>query len=61
MALLVLLGVAVDQAIDTGSTEGSSGDALAFGSSPGAGDVAAAEGLDGTGDQGGFGGLLPLL
>jgi hypothetical protein len=61
MALLVLLGVAVDQAIDAGSTEGSSCDALALGSGPGARDVAAAEGFNGTGNQGGFGGLLPLL
>jgi hypothetical protein len=61
MALLVLFRVPVDEAVDTRGTEGSSSDALAFLASPRALHLAAAEGLDSTGDDGGFGSLLPLL
>jgi hypothetical protein len=61
VTLLVPLRVAVDQAIDTGSAEGSSCDALAFSTSPGTSDIAASERFDGTGNDGGFSGLLPLL
>lgn len=61
MTLFVLLWVSVDEAIDTSSSEGSSSDTLALCACPRARDFAAAEGLDGTGYDGGFGGLLPLL
>jgi hypothetical protein len=61
VTLLVLFRVAVDETIDTSSTEGSCCDSLTFGASPGPGDIATAEGFDSTGYYGGFGGLLPLL
>jgi len=61
VTLLVLLGVSVDEPVDTSSTDGSSCDALALLASPGTSDLAAAEGFNGTSDNGSFGGLLPLL
>jgi hypothetical protein len=61
VSLLVLARVSVDETVDTGSTESSSCDTLALGTSPWTGFLAAAEGFDSTGDDSGFGGLLPLL
>jgi hypothetical protein len=61
VSLLVLARVSVDETIDTSSTESSSCDTLALGTSPWTGFLAAAEGFDSTGDDSGFGGLLPLL
>jgi len=61
MALLVLLGVSVDQAVDTSGTKRSSCNALALLASPWSLDLAGTEGLDSTSNDGGFGGLLPLL
>jgi hypothetical protein len=57
----VLVGVLVDEAIDTGSTKSGRGNALALLSGPGTRRLATAEGFDSTGYYGGFGGLLPLL
>jgi hypothetical protein len=59
--LLVLAGVSVDETVDTGSTKSGSCNTLALGTGPWTGFLAAAEGFDGTGDDSGFGGLLPLL
>ena len=61
MALLVPIRVTIDQAVDTSSTECSSCHTLAFSTSPGTSDFAAAKCLNGTGYYGCFGGLLPLL
>jgi hypothetical protein len=61
VSLLVLARVSVDETVDTSSTESSSCDTLALGTSPWTGFLAAAEGFDSTGDDSGFGGLLPLL
>jgi len=61
MPLLVFLWVPVNEAVYTGSTESSSCDALPLRTGPGTRDVAAAEGFHRTGNDGGFGGLLPLL
>lgn len=61
MSLLVLLRVSVDETIYTGSTKGSSCDALALCTSPWTRNIAATEGFHSTGNDGGFGGLLPLL
>src|SRR5690242_6943009 len=61
MALLVLVGVAVDETVNARSTKGSCCNALALGTRPGTRNLAAAEGLDGTGYQRSFGGLFPLL
>jgi hypothetical protein len=61
VALLVLLGIAVDETIDTSGTERSSGNALALLAGPWTCNLAAAEGLDGTSHERSFGGLLPLL
>jgi len=61
VSLLVLAGVSVNETVDTSSTESGSGDTLALGTSPWAGFLAATEGLDGTGNYGGFSSLLPLV
>jgi hypothetical protein len=61
MSLLVLARVSVDETVDTGSTESGSCDTLALSTSPWTGFFAAAEGFNSTSDDGGFGGLLPLL
>jgi len=61
VSLLVLTGVSVNKTVDTSGTESGSSNTLALGTSPWAGFLAAAEGLDGTSDKGGFGSLLPLL
>jgi hypothetical protein len=50
MALRVFVGVPVNEAVDTSSTESGRSYSLALCSCPGAIFFAAAEGLDGTGD-----------
>jgi hypothetical protein len=61
MSLLVLARISVDETVDASRTESGRGDTLAFCTSPWTGFLAAAEGFNGTGDDGSFGGLLPLL
>jgi hypothetical protein len=54
------IGVTVEEAIDTSSTESSSGNALTFFASPSTRFLAAANSFNYTCNDGGFGGLLPL-
>jgi hypothetical protein len=61
VSLLVLLRVSVDQTVDASGTERSSGNALALLARPWTRNLAAAEGLDSTSHERGFGSLLPLL
>jgi hypothetical protein len=59
--LLVLLAAAINETVDTSSADSGSGNTLALCTGPWTGFLAAAEGFDSTGDESGFGGLLPLF
>jgi len=60
MALGLLIGIAVEETVDTASAEGCGGNALAFVTGPGARLLARAEGFDRASDQRSLGSLSPL-
>jgi len=60
MTFGLLVGVAINEAIDTSSTNSGSGNATALLSSPGSWVLARAEGLDSTSNKSGLSSLSPL-
>jgi hypothetical protein len=61
MTLALVLGILIEEAVDAGSAESSSGDAAAFCARPSTGFVAAANSLDDTCENGSLSCLRPAL